>query len=77
MKRLHAGAKSRKHGCARCGSHKRQVTEFRKKSGRRYTLCAPCAASLGEERGRAVARGWGGDLQFVREGPFGYQASKA
>lgn len=48
MKRKHAGAKSRKHGCHRCGAHKSVMLTLARKSGRLYALCMCCAKSVGK-----------------------------
>jgi hypothetical protein len=48
-KRIHAGAKSKKHGCTRCHKHTRRIFEFRKKTGSLYTLCGPCLKATGRE----------------------------
>lgn len=42
MKRKHAGAQSRKHGCCRCGKHKSRVLTLRQKTGKLYSICEPC-----------------------------------
>src|SRR5438094_10218223 len=46
VKRRHTGARSRKHGCSRCGRHTSVVITLSKKSGRKYTLCPQCAKKL-------------------------------
>lgn len=44
MKSRHANSgPKRTHGCARCKRHRAKMLEFKKKSGRRYNLCANCA----------------------------------
>ena len=47
MKRKHAGAESRKHGCSRCHKHKSVIFTFTKKTGARYALCADCVKATG------------------------------
>jgi hypothetical protein len=47
MKRKHAGAQTRKHGCERCGMHKSIVLPFTRKTGSKYVLCEPCARATG------------------------------
>lgn len=46
-KRIHIGAKSKKHNCVRCGHHRSQVRVFTRKTGSKYTMCRPCAVSAG------------------------------
>lgn len=47
-KRLHAGAKSKKHECSRCHMHKSIVIEFRRKTGSKFSLCKSCVRSVGK-----------------------------
>lgn len=47
VKRKHAGAQSRKHGCCRCGKHKSKVLTLRQKTGKLYSICEPCMKASG------------------------------
>lgn len=47
MKRKHAGAETRKHGCARCRKHKSKIRIYQTKIGRKYSLCDDCAKVRG------------------------------
>ena len=46
MKRVHAGAKSKKHGCSRCRDHVSKITTFKRKTGRLYCLCDKCIKAV-------------------------------